>query len=62
MQQPNSQYLNQQPYGARAPQQNPGPNQFMRPPQQNMSGYPGQTQHMQPHNSHPSQGSPFQGA
>jgi hypothetical protein len=32
MQQPNNQYLNQQPYGARAPQQNPGPNQFMRPP------------------------------
>lgn len=59
MQQPNNQYLNQQPFGNRAPQQNPGSNQFMRQPQSNVSGYPGQTQHMQPHNSHSSQGAPF---
>jgi hypothetical protein len=41
MQQPNNQYLNQQPFGNRAPQQNPGSNQFMRQPQSNVSGYPG---------------------
>lgn len=69
MQQPNNQYLNQPPYGNRVPQQNPGPNQFMRPPQaqqmsQSQSGFnnQGQSQHMQPHNSQSSQGAPYQGA